>query len=86
MPSWDGRTQRCDKVTVNRARKIQRFLSQPFFVTEEMTGFEGRYVPVEQTVKGFGEIITGGVDHIPEQFFYMKGSLDDVYKSYKESR
>jgi F-type H+-transporting ATPase subunit beta len=75
-----------DKVTVNRARKIQRFLSQPFFVTEEMTGFEGRYVPVEQTVKGFGEIITGGVDHIPEQFFYMKGSLDDVYKAYKESR
>lgn len=75
-----------DKVTVNRARKIQRFLSQPFFVTQDMTGIEGRYVPVEQTVRGFGEIITGGVDHIPEQFFYMKGSIDDVYSAFKASR
>ncbi len=75
-----------DKVTVNRARKIQRFLSQPFFVTQDMTGIEGRYVPVEQTVRGFGEIITGGVDHIPEQFFYMKGSIDDVFSAFKASR
>ena len=56
-----------DKLTVNRARKIQRFLSQPFFVAEGSTGYEGRYVSVEKTVKGFGEIISGGVDHIPEQ-------------------
>ena len=75
-----------DKVTVNRARKIQKFLSQPFFVAADMTGLEGRYVPIEQTVKGFGEIVTGGVDHIPEQFFYMKGSIDDVYDAFKASR
>jgi F-type H+-transporting ATPase subunit beta len=75
-----------DKVTVNRARKIQKFLSQPFFVAQDMTGIPGRYVPIEQTVKGFGEIVTGGVDHIPEQFFYMKGSIDDVFDAYKASR
>lgn len=75
-----------DKLTVNRARKIQKFLSQPFFVAQEMTGIQGRYVPVEQTVKGFGEIITGGVDHIPEQHFYMKGSIDDVYASFKATK
>ncbi len=75
-----------DKTTVNRARKIQRFLSQPFFVAQDMTGYEGRFVRIEQTVKGFGEIISGGVDHISEHHFYMKGSIDDVYKSYKASR
>ena len=74
-----------DKLTVNRARKIQRFLSQPFFVAEGSTGFEGRYVPVEETIKGFGEIIAGGFDHIPEQHFFMKGSIDDVLKAYKKS-
>jgi F-type H+-transporting ATPase subunit beta len=75
-----------DKLTVARARKIQRFLSQPFFVGEQYTGLEGRFVPVDQTIKGFGEIVTGGVDHIPEQHFYMKGSIEDVYKSYRSSR
>lgn len=75
-----------DKLTVNRARKIQRFLSQPFFVAEGTTGYEGRYVTIDETVKGFGEIVSGGLDHIPEQFFYMKGSVDDVYKAYKTSR
>jgi F-type H+-transporting ATPase subunit beta len=75
-----------DKTTVNRARKIQRYLSQPFFVTQEMTGYEGRYVRIEETIKGFGEIISGGVDHIPESHFFMKGSIDDVYKSYKATR
>ena len=74
-----------DKLTVNRARKIQRFLSQPFFVASSSTGYEGRYVSVEQTVKGFGEIVSGGTDHIPENLFFMKGSLDDVYKAYKET-
>jgi F-type H+-transporting ATPase subunit beta len=70
-----------DKLTVNRARKIQRFLSQPFFVASNTTGYEGRYVSVEETVKGFGEIVSGGADHIPENLFFMKGSLDDVYKA-----
>lgn len=75
-----------DKLTVNRARKIQKFLSQPFFVAESSTGYEGRYVSVENTVKGFGEIISGGVDHIPERHFFMKGSIDDVYKAYQATR
>ena len=72
-----------DKLTVNRARKVQKFLSQPFFAAEGSTGYEGRYVTIDDTVKGFGEIISGGADHIPEQHFFMKGSIDDVYKSYK---
>ena len=75
-----------DKLTVNRARKIQKFLSQPFFVGEQFTGIPGRFVPVDQTIKGFGEIITGGVDHIPEQHFFMKGTIEDVYQSFKASR
>ncbi|NLW12871.1 MAG: F0F1 ATP synthase subunit beta [Clostridiaceae bacterium] len=75
-----------DKLTVHRARKIQRFLSQPFFVASSTTGYEGRYVSVEDTVKGFGEIVSGGTDHIPENLFFMKGSLDDVYKAYKETK
>ena len=72
-----------DKLTVSRARKVQRFLSQPFFVAEGTTGYEGRYVPVEETVKGFGEIIAGSMDQIPEQHFFMKGSINDVYQAYK---
>ena len=75
-----------DKQTVNRARRIQRFLSQPFIVAEGTTGYEGRYVSVEETVRGFGEIISGGLDHIPEHCFFMKGSIDDVYKAYQETR
>ena len=73
-----------DRQMVSRARKVQKFLSQPFFVTADSTGFEPRYVPVEKTVKAFGEIITGSLDHIPEQHFFMKGDIDDVYTSYKE--
>ncbi len=75
-----------DKLTVNRARKVQKFLSQPFFVTEGSTGYEGRYVTVEDTVKGFSEIVSGSVDHIPEHHFFMKGSIDDVYKAYEASK
>ena len=75
-----------DKMTVNRARKVQRFLSQPFFVAESSTGYAGRYVSINDTVKGFGEIISGGVDHIPEQYFFMKGSIEDVYDAFKASR
>ena len=75
-----------DKLTVNRARKVQRFLSQPFFVAESTTGYEGRYVPVDETVKGFAEIISGGADHIPEHHFFMKGSIEDVYQAYKAAK
>jgi len=74
-----------DRLTVNRARKIQKFLSQPFFVTAGSTGYEPKYVPIEKTVQGFGEIISGSLDHIPEQFFFMKGDINDVYKAFKES-
>lgn len=75
-----------DKQIVYRARKVQRFLSQPFFVMQETTGQEGRYVPLKQTLKGFQEIVAGQVDYIPEHCFYMKGSIDDVYKAYKDQK
>ncbi len=68
-----------DKLLVNRARKIQRFLSQPFFVAEVFTGTPGRYVPVSQTLDGFEAILDGRCDGISEQAFYMMGSLEDVY-------
>jgi len=67
-----------DKITVARARKIQRFLSQPFFVAEEFTGTKGRYVSRDRTISGFREIIEGNCDEIPEQAFYMVGDLDEV--------
>ena len=74
-----------DRLMVSRARKVQRYLSQPFFVTADSTGFAPRYVPVKETVKAFGELISGSLDHIPEQCFFMKGNLDDVLKAYKET-
>ncbi|HXH13890.1 MAG TPA: F0F1 ATP synthase subunit beta [Alphaproteobacteria bacterium] len=67
-----------DKITVARARKIQRFLSQPFFVAETFTGTPGRYVPLKETIAGFKEIIAGNMDHLPEQAFYMVGNLDEA--------
>jgi F-type H+-transporting ATPase subunit beta len=67
-----------DKVTVARARKIQRFLSQPFFVAETFTGTPGRYVPLAETVAAFKEIIAGNMDHLPEQAFYMVGNLSEA--------
>jgi F-type H+/Na+-transporting ATPase subunit beta len=67
-----------DKVTVARARKIQRFLSQPFFVAETFTGTPGRYVPLADTIAGFKEIIGGNMDHLPEQAFYMVGNLQEA--------
>jgi len=73
-----------DKVTVARARKIQRFLSQPMFVTEVFTSRPGRYVPVEETVRGFSEILDGKHDEIPEQAFYMAGTIDEVVERAKE--
>ncbi|MBI2984761.1 MAG: F0F1 ATP synthase subunit beta [Candidatus Kerfeldbacteria bacterium] len=69
-----------DKLTVARARKIQRFLSQPFFVAEVFTGVPGQYVPLEETIRGFREILDGKHDDVPEQQFYMKGSIDQVKK------
>ena len=69
-----------DKETVNRARKIQKFLSQPFFVAEQFSGIPGAYVKLEDTVKGFKEIIEGKHDDIPEQAFYMAGTIEDVLK------
>ena len=67
-----------DKLTVARARKIQRFLSQPMFVAEVFTGRAGRYVPIKETVRGFREVLEGKCDDIPEQAFYMQGGIDDV--------
>ncbi len=67
-----------DKLTVTRARKIQRFLSQPMFVAEAFTGTEGRYVPINETVRGFSEILEGKHDELPEQAFYMVGTIDEA--------
>ncbi len=67
-----------DKVTVARARRIQRFLSQPLFVAEAFTGREGRYVPISETIRGFKEIIEGKHDDLPEDTFYMAGAIDEV--------
>jgi F-type H+-transporting ATPase subunit beta len=73
-----------DRQTVGRARKIQRFLSQPMFVAEAYTGREGRYVPVKETVRGFKEILEGKHDDISEQAFYMAGTIDEVVERAKE--
>ena len=70
-----------DKLTVSRARKIQRFLSQPFSVAEVFTGIKGQYVPVAETVRGFAEILDGKWDSVPEGNFYMKGGIDTVEKA-----
>jgi F-type H+-transporting ATPase subunit beta len=73
-----------DKVTVQRARKIERFLSQPFNVAEQFTGTPGQYVPIEETVRSFKELIEGQHDDIPEGAFLLKGSIDDVLASAKK--
>jgi F-type H+-transporting ATPase subunit beta len=67
-----------DKLTVSRARKIERFLSQPFFVAATFTGRQGRYVPLKETIAGFQEILSGALDDLPEQAFYLQGNIDDV--------
>ena len=67
-----------DKLTVNRARKIQRFLSQPFFVGEVFTGIAGKFVSMEDTVRSFAEILAGRHDDKPESAFYMKGGIEDI--------
>ena len=73
-----------DKLTVSRARKVQRFLSQPFFVAGQFTGLEGRYVPVTDTIQGFKEILEGKHDDIPESYFLNAGSIDDVLAKVKK--
>ncbi|MFC1994564.1 F0F1 ATP synthase subunit beta [Chloroflexota bacterium] len=73
-----------DKLIVGRARKIQRFLSQPMFVAEAFTGTEGRYVPVKETVRGFNEILEGKHDDLPEQAFYMVGTIDEAVEKAKK--
>ncbi len=75
-----------DKETVNRARKIQKFLSQPFFVAEKFSGIEGKYVKVEDTIKDFKGIIEGKYDHIPEQAFYMVGTVEEAIKKAEEMK
>ena len=72
-----------DKLIVNRARKVQRFLSQPFSVAEQFTGFEGKYVPLKETIRGFREIIEGKHDEIPESCFLFAGTIDDVVDKWK---
>jgi F-type H+-transporting ATPase subunit beta len=67
-----------DKLTVARARKIQKFLSQPFFVAEQFTGMAGKYVKLEDTIRSFKGIINGEYDHLPENAFYMVGSIEEA--------
>ena len=74
-----------DKLVVNRARKIQRFLSQPFSVAEQFTGTPGKYIPLKETIRGFREILDGRHDEIPEQMFLMAGGIDEVVERYEKS-
>ncbi len=71
-----------DKLVVSRARKIQRFLTQPFYVGEQFTGIPGRYVKVSETIRGFDMILSGSLDHVSEQDFYMKGTIDEVLEAH----
>jgi F-type H+-transporting ATPase subunit beta len=75
-----------DKLTVYRARKIQRFLTQPFFVAEAFTNQPGKYVPLRETVRGFTEILAGQHDDLPEQAFYMVGSIDEAVEKAQRMR
>jgi F-type H+-transporting ATPase subunit beta len=67
-----------DKLIVARARKIQKFLSQPFFVAAQFTGLAGKYVPLKETISGFQEILDGHLDHLPEQAFYLVGNIEEA--------
>jgi F-type H+-transporting ATPase subunit beta len=73
-----------DKQAVSRARKIERFFSQPFHVAEVFTGSPGKYVPLKETIRGFKMIVDGDVDHLPEQAFYMVGGIDEAMKKAEE--
>ena len=80
---WMEELSAADKLTVSRARKVQRFLSQPFFVAEQFTGTPGKYVPLKETIRSFKDILDGKYDHLSEGDFYMKGSIDEVTGSKK---
>lgn len=75
-----------DKITVFRARKVQRFLSQPMFVAEIFTGIEGKYVPLKDTIRSFKAILDGEVDDLPEQAFLMVGDIDEAKEKAKEMK
>jgi F-type H+-transporting ATPase subunit beta len=75
-----------DKLAVARARKVQRFFSQPFFVAEQFTGREGRYVPIAETVAGFKKILDGELDDVAETHFYMAGNIDEVFERAKNGQ
>ena len=72
-----------DKTTVYRARKVQKFLSQPFFVAENFTGVKGKYVPVQETIRGFKAIVDGEMDEYPENAFFNVGTIEDVKEKAK---
>ena len=73
-----------DRLTVNRARRVQRFLSQPFTVAEQFTGVKGQMIPIEETIRGFKMILDGEVDHLPEQAFLNVGTIDDAIRKGEE--
>ncbi|HUQ93032.1 MAG TPA: F0F1 ATP synthase subunit beta, partial [Bryobacteraceae bacterium] len=75
-----------DKVTVSRARKLQKFLSQPFHVAEQFTGIKGKYVKLEDSIRGFKEVCEGKHDEVPEQAFYLQGTIDDVLARNEEMK
>ena len=72
-----------DRLTVSRARKVQKFLSQPFFVAEQFTGYKGKYVSIADTVRGFREIVDGKHDSVPEQAFYLVGTIEEALEKAK---
>ena len=72
-----------DQLSVTRARKFQRFLSQPFFVAETFTGTPGKFVQLAETIRGFNAIVNGDYDHLPEQAFYMVGSIEEAVEQAK---
>src|SRR5205823_8935894 len=74
-----------DRLTVNRARKLERFLSQPFHVAEQFTGTPGVFVPVDETVRSFREVLDGQHDDLPESAFFLKGGIDQVVEAAKRS-
>jgi len=75
-----------DKQAVYRARKIEKFMSQPFHVAEQFTGFPGAFVKLDDTIRSFEMLINGECDEIPEEFFMYKGSIDDVIESFEKSK
>ncbi len=73
-----------DRLIVNRARKLERFLSQPFHVAEQFTGTPGKYVPISESIRGFKEILEGKHDDLPERAFFLKGTIDEVVEDAKK--